>query len=32
MQKGAEHLEELLFVDRTAAQFKIHAHMVRNGR
>src|SRR5262249_43339047 len=32
VQKGTDDLEELLFVDRTAAQFKIHAHMMRNGR
>src|SRR5262249_52207279 len=30
VQKGTDDLEELLFVDRTTAQFKIHAHMVRN--
>jgi hypothetical protein len=32
VQKGTDDLEELLFVDRTAAQFKIHTYMVRNRR
>src|SRR5262245_36861953 len=32
VQKGTDNLKELVFVDRTSTQFKIHAHMVRNGR
>src|SRR5262249_1666738 len=32
VQKGTDDLEELLFIDRTAVQFKIHAHMVGNRR
>src|SRR5262249_31090537 len=32
IQEGAQHFDELIFVDRAAVQFEVHADVVHDGR